>query len=123
VLVVDDVITAGTAIRETMALLTPAGAHVVGLVLALDRQEKMSETSVMSAVQVCYSAAKRNDYHVFYLQSVTNEFGIPVFSVCGLRDLMAFISQSMTASPDSQAKVMYCSTGTLQYISVLMCAV
>lgn len=52
VLVIDDVITAGTAIRETMAILQPAGANVVGLVLALDRQERMSDASELSAVQV-----------------------------------------------------------------------
>jgi orotate phosphoribosyltransferase len=51
VLIVDDVITAGTAIRESMTLLTAAEARPVAVVLALDRQEKGGD-SPLSAVQV-----------------------------------------------------------------------
>jgi len=77
VLVVDDVITAGTAIRETMNILHPAGAIPVGVVIALDRQEKVSEDSPFSAVQ-----------------SVQNEFSIPVISIVGLNNLLSFIQVS-----------------------------
>jgi len=48
---VDDVITAGTAIRESMNLLSTAGAQPVSVALALDRQEKGPEGG-RSAVQV-----------------------------------------------------------------------
>ena len=41
VLVLDDVITAGTAMRETMKLVAKEGGKVVGIVVALDRVEKM----------------------------------------------------------------------------------
>lgn len=57
-LIVDDVITAGTAIRESMDLLQQSQALVVGVVVALDREETTSvvnqETSekLLSAVQV-----------------------------------------------------------------------
>jgi orotate phosphoribosyltransferase len=49
VLVVDDVITAGTAVRESLGLIRAAGAHAVGVALALDRQERGQST--LSAVQ------------------------------------------------------------------------
>ena len=52
VLIVDDVITAGTAIREAVTLLRGQGAIVVAVAVCLDRQEKTSETSALSAIQV-----------------------------------------------------------------------
>jgi orotate phosphoribosyltransferase len=52
VLIVDDVITAGTAIRQSVQLLREAGAQVVGVAVCLDRQELTSEESGTSAVQV-----------------------------------------------------------------------
>lgn len=57
ILIVDDVITAGTAIRESMDLLSNSNARVVGVVVALDREETTSSTienaeKPVSAVQV-----------------------------------------------------------------------
>ena len=52
VLIVDDVITAGTAIRESVQLLRSAGAVLVAVAVCLDRQEKTAETSSRSAIQV-----------------------------------------------------------------------
>lgn len=49
VLIVDDVITAGTAIREVMEIVTAEGALAVGVVVAVDRQER--GTGVISAIQ------------------------------------------------------------------------
>jgi orotate phosphoribosyltransferase len=52
VLIVDDVITAGTAIRESMAIIDAAGAEAVGVVLALDRQERgQGDRSAVQEVQ------------------------------------------------------------------------
>ncbi len=73
VVIVDDVITAGTAIRQSMDLLASVGAQVVGVALALDRQEKGTD-SPLSAVQ-----------------SVEQEFGLKVLSVVGLDHLLAFL--------------------------------
>ncbi|HMK84713.1 MAG TPA: orotate phosphoribosyltransferase [Steroidobacteraceae bacterium] len=70
VLIVDDVITAGTAIRESIELLRAAGAHPAGVLLALDREER-GAISPLSAVQ-----------------EVREQFGIPVIAVIGLSDLM-----------------------------------
>ena len=71
VLIVDDVITAGTAIRESIALIRGAGAEPCGVLIALDRQERGQGER---------SAA----------QEVTAEFGIPVIPVASLTDLLAY---------------------------------
>ncbi len=73
VLVVDDVITAGTAIREALAIIRGAGGIPAGIVVALDRQEIASDTDRRSAAQ-----------------AVAEEAGIPVVAVANLGDLLAF---------------------------------
>lgn len=75
VVIVDDVITAGTAIRESMQLLTSVQAEVVGVALALDRQERGTD-SPLSAVQ-----------------SVEQQYGVQVLSVVGLRELLDFFME------------------------------
>jgi len=52
VLIVDDVITAGTAIREAVDILKGAGGVLVGVAVCLDRQEKTQEGKESSAIQV-----------------------------------------------------------------------
>jgi orotate phosphoribosyltransferase len=71
VLIVDDVITAGTAIRESVELIRSAGAAPAGVLLALDREERGRE-SALSAVQEC-----------------RRDFGLPVISILTLTDLIA----------------------------------
>ncbi|MBO9716243.1 MAG: orotate phosphoribosyltransferase [Pseudoxanthomonas sp.] len=73
VLVVDDVITAGTAIREALGIIAGAGGTVAGIVVALDRQEIAAESDRRSAAQ-----------------AVAAEAGVPVLAVAGLADLLAF---------------------------------
>jgi orotate phosphoribosyltransferase len=73
VLIVDDVITAGTAIRESIDIIRSAGAAPAGVLLALDRQERGSHGS-LSAVQ-----------------EVREQFAIPVIAVIGLVDLMQYM--------------------------------
>jgi orotate phosphoribosyltransferase len=75
VLIVDDVITAGTAIREALGIIRAAGGTPAGIVVALDRQEIASETDRRSAAQ-----------------SVAEEAGIPVIAVSSLADLLDFAS-------------------------------
>ncbi len=70
VMIVDDVITAGTAIRESIDIITAAGAIPAAVLLALDRQERGAD-SQLSAVQ-----------------EVKERFGIPVIAVISLADLM-----------------------------------
>ena len=58
VLIVDDVITAGTAVRESVDLIRAAGAEPVGVALALDRQERgLGERSAVQEVQEQYGLA------------------------------------------------------------------
>ena len=75
ILIVDDVITAGTAIREALAIIREAKGIPAGIVVALDRQEIASEEDRRSAAQ-----------------AVSAETGIPVIAVANLADLLAFAS-------------------------------
>jgi orotate phosphoribosyltransferase len=74
VLIVDDVITAGTAIREALAIIRDAGGVAVGIVIALDRQEAVNP-----------SVSRRSA-----AQTVADDHGLPVISVAGLSDLLDF---------------------------------
>lgn len=71
ILIVDDVITAGTAIRESMALIRHHAANPAGVLIALDRQERGNGAQ---------SAA----------QEITTEFSIPVISIVSLSDLLDY---------------------------------
>jgi orotate phosphoribosyltransferase len=73
VLIIDDVISAGTSIRESVDLIREAGATPAAVVIALDRQERGQGT--LSAVQ-----------------EVEQNFGIPVISVASLTDLIDYLS-------------------------------
>ena len=77
VLVVDDVITAGTAIREALAIIAEGGGIPSGIAIALDRQERVQEGDHRSAAQ-----------------SVAAEQGLPVIAVATLSDLLAFAGES-----------------------------
>lgn len=79
VLIVDDVITAGTAIREATDIIRGAGAEPVGVVLALDRQERGQGT--LSAVQ-----------------EVEQTLQLPVTSILRLADLIDYLRQSGDAT-------------------------
>ncbi len=75
VLIVDDVITAGTAVREAYQLIAAAGAQIAGLVISLDRQERG---------QGPYSA----------VQELKQSLGIPVVSIVQLDDLIDILEES-----------------------------
>ena len=79
VLIVDDVITAGTAIREAVDIIRAAGAEPVGVVLALDRQERGQ--GQLSAVQ-----------------EVERQLGLPVTSILRLADLIDWLERSGNAT-------------------------
>lgn len=82
VLIVDDVITAGTAIREALALIRAGGGRPAGIVVALDRQEVLVEPGQDGTPRL--SAA----------QAVASEAGIPVIAVASLHDLLDFAGES-----------------------------
>ena len=72
VLIIDDVISAGTSVRESVEIIRAAGATPCGVVIALDRMER--GTGELSAVQ-----------------EVGRDYGIPVVAVATLDDLMAYL--------------------------------
>ena len=77
VLIIDDVISAGTSVRESVEMLRAAGATPVAVLIALDRMEKSGtadDVGEFSAVQM-----------------VEKDFGIPVFAIATLADLMTYL--------------------------------
>jgi len=74
VMLVDDVITAGTAIRESMRIIEANGANLAGVLIALDRQEKGK--SELSAIQ-----------------EVEHDFCCKVISIIRLEDLVTYLKQ------------------------------
>ncbi|NDU92875.1 MAG: orotate phosphoribosyltransferase [Ferrovum sp.] len=87
-LIVDDVISAGTSVRESVALLRAAGAVPVGVVTALDRKERGA--TALSATQ-----------------EVTAQYGIPVFSIASLDHLMAYLERDPARMADLQRMAAY----------------
>ena len=81
VLIVDDVITAGTAIRESLALIADAGATPAGVLLALDREERGRE-SPRSAVQ-----------------EIRDGYGLPVVAILTLTALIAGLEAGIAGVP------------------------
>jgi len=84
VVIIDDVISAGTSVRESVDLIRKAGAEPAAVLIALDRMERSG-----SATEVGDKSA---------VQAVEQEFGLPVISIANLTGLMAFL----TASSDAQ---------------------
>ena len=90
VLVVDDVITAGTAIREALAIIAGAGGTAAAIAIALDRQERVADGDDRSAAQ-----------------AVADEQGIPVIAIAGLADLLAFAGESPTLAAERDRLLAY----------------
>ena len=79
-LIIDDVITAGTAVREAASIIADAGAKLAGIVIAMDRQERgADDSSALSAVQ-----------------EVEQEYDTKVISIITLSDIIDYLSQENT---------------------------
>jgi len=89
VLIVDDVITAGTAIRESLDIIRSAGGEPCGVLIALDRQER-GQAGTRSAAQ-----------------EVTAEFGLPVHAVAGLNELLLMADERADVSAHKAALLAY----------------
>lgn len=87
VLIVDDVMSAGTAARESIAIIQAAGAIPHAVAIALDRQEKATE----NGHDVNYSA----------VQFVTNQLGLQVCAIARLTDLLHYLSSRGDSAADS----------------------
>lgn len=88
VLIVDDVMSAGTSVRESVELIRAHGAEPAGVVIALDRMER--GTGERSAVQ-----------------EVQEHYGIPVVAVATLDDLLTYLGQDETRQQALQAVARY----------------
>lgn len=80
VVIIDDVISAGTSVRESVRMIQAAGATPSAVLIALDRMEKSGTAEDVGQ----YSA----------VQSVQQEFDLPVFAIATLADLMVFLHES-----------------------------
>ena len=78
VLIIDDVISAGTSVRESINLITSAGATPCGVTIALDRQEKATENG--------------QDAEHSAVQDVERRFGLPVVAIATLGDLLQYLN-------------------------------
>lgn len=76
VLVIDDVMTAGTAIREAASIVAGQGAQLAGVAISLDRQERGQ--AALSAVQ-----------------EVQTSFGVPVISIVGLKNVIQHVQEQI----------------------------
>jgi len=79
ILIIDDVITAGTAVRESMSIIEETGAKTAGVVIALDRQER--GTGERSAIQ-----------------EVEIDYKLPVAAIVKLENLIEFLKQQPDAA-------------------------
>lgn len=77
VVIIDDVITAGTSVRESVQIIRHAGAQPAAVLIALDRMERAGADDALSS----HSA----------VQDVAKTYGIPVVSIASLSDIMALM--------------------------------
>jgi orotate phosphoribosyltransferase len=85
VLIIDDVISAGTSVRESITMIRAAGATPAGVAIALDRQERATQEG---GAEAPWSA----------VQFVTRELGLPVVAVATLADLLQWLRAGADAS-------------------------
>ncbi|MBE0492776.1 MAG: orotate phosphoribosyltransferase [Thiomicrospira sp.] len=91
ILIIDDVITAGTAIRESIDLIHDHGAQPAGVVVALDRMERGQGS--LSAIQ-----------------EVEQQYGLPVMSILNLNDLINYLSAQTDNAEALEAMRLYRQT-------------
>jgi len=82
VVIIDDVITAGTSVRESVEIIRAAGATPVAVLIALDRMERAGADDALSA----HSA----------VQDVQQKYGMPVISIASLDDIMQLLDEDAT---------------------------
>ena len=88
VLIVDDVVSAGTSVRESVALIRDSGATPCGVIIALDRQER--GTGELSAVQ-----------------EVAQQYGLPVTGIATLADIIGYLQHRPEMAENLQAVSLY----------------
>jgi orotate phosphoribosyltransferase len=80
VVIIDDVISAGTSVRESVAMIRAAGAEPAAVLIALDRMERGGKDGVLSPLSA--------------VQEVSQMYGIPVISIASLADLFGYLESN-----------------------------
>lgn len=90
VVIIDDVISAGTSVRESVEMIRAAGATPCAVLIALDRMERSGKDEALSALSA--------------VQEVSNTYGMPVLSIANLDDLLSYISGAQAGQDLAQYK-------------------
>lgn len=93
VVIIDDVITAGTSVRESVDIIRKAGATPAAVLIALDRMERAGPDEALSA----HSA----------VQDVSQTYGIPVVSIASLSDIMQLLNEDPQFAEHKDAVAAY----------------
>ncbi len=93
VVIIDDVITAGTSVRESVDIIRAAGATPAAVLIALDRMERAGADDALSA----HSA----------VQDVQQKYGMPVISIASLDDIMHLLNEDATFAQHQSAVAAY----------------
>ncbi|AOB32863.1 orotate phosphoribosyltransferase [Bordetella sp. H567] len=93
VVIIDDVITAGTSVRESVDIIRAAGAEPAAVLIALDRMERAGPDDALSA----HSA----------VQDVARTYGIPVVSIASLTDILKLMENATEFAEHRQAVLAY----------------
>ncbi|AQS51352.1 orotate phosphoribosyltransferase [Paenalcaligenes hominis] len=93
VIIIDDVITAGTSVRESVEIIRAAGAEPAGVLIALDRMERAGADGQLSALSA--------------VQEVSNTYNMPVISIASLNDIMAYLADNSELATHQQSVAAY----------------
>ncbi|MDR7945951.1 orotate phosphoribosyltransferase [Achromobacter aegrifaciens] len=93
VVIIDDVITAGTSVRESVEIIRAAGAEPAAVLIAMDRMERAGPDDALSA----HSA----------VQDVAKTYGIPVVSIASLADILALLQDDASFAEHREAVLAY----------------
>ncbi|MCK9507511.1 MAG: orotate phosphoribosyltransferase [Pigmentiphaga sp.] len=86
VVIIDDVISAGTSVRESMLQIEAANASPAAVLIALDRMERVGPDEALSDTSA--------------VQDVTQKYGCPVVSIASLDDILSLIQQESSAESE-----------------------
>jgi orotate phosphoribosyltransferase len=91
--IIDDVISAGTSVRESVAMIRAAGAEPAAVLIALDRMERGGKDGVLSPLSA--------------VQEVSQNYGIPVISIANLADLFSYLEADPSLAQHKDAVAAY----------------
>lgn len=93
VVIIDDVITAGTSVKESVEIIRAAGAEPCAVLIAMDRMERAGPDDALSP----HSA----------VQEVQQKYGLPVVSIASLTDILSLLDQNTEFAQHREAVLAY----------------